>query len=344
MALHKKKFDVKTINKEYSSSTKYKPEMFYSCGSAFYNACGIPGPIMGGISMLLGHSDTGKSTTLILSAIDAQKKGHLPVFIITEKKWSWKRAIDMGLEAEQDENGEWIGDFIYNDGFKYLEQITDFINKLLDDQEKGKIPYSMLFLIDSIGSIPCKMTYDGKGGKQHNAAALADKIGQGLHSRISDSKKEDYPYYNTLVIVNQPWVELPDNPYGQPKIKAKGGSAIWLASSLVFLFGNEQKAGVSKITATKGGRTISYATRTKISELKNHTTGISYKDGKIISTPHGFISDTKESLEEYKKQHSNYWSGLLKDFDGDISFENIESDMVFEETDLVEEAIDYEDM
>lgn len=334
MALSKKKFDLKSITKQYSSTTKYKPEGFYSCGEAFYNACGVPGPIMGGITMLLGHSDTGKSTSLILSAIDAQKKSHLPVFLITEKKWSWKRAVDMGLQAEQDADGEWCGEFIFNDSFKYIEQMTDFINDLLDEQEKGNIPYSLLFLIDSIGSIPCKMTYEGKGSKMHNASVLSDKIGQGLHSRISDSKKEEYPYYNSLIIVNQPWVSMPDNPYEQPKIMAKGGEAIWLASSLVFLFGNEKKAGVSKITATKNGRTVSYATRTKVSELKNHTTGISYKDGKLISTPHGFISESKEALEEYKKKYSEYWKEMLTG-GGDITFDEVE---------LPEEIIDYSDL
>ena len=40
---------------------------------------------MGGINMFLGHSNTAKTNALILAASDAQKKGHLPVFIITEK-------------------------------------------------------------------------------------------------------------------------------------------------------------------------------------------------------------------------------------------------------------------
>lgn len=336
MALSKKKFDIKSISEKYSSKTKYKPEAFYSCGEAFYHATGKIGPVMGGITMLLGHSDTGKSTSLISAAIDAQKKGHLPVFLITEKKWSWDRAITMGLQAEQNENGEWVGDFIYNDSFDYIEKMTDFINMLLDEQEKGNIPYSLLFLIDSIGSIPCKMTKDGKGGKMHNASVLSDKIGLGLHSRISDSKKDDYPYYNSMIIVNQPWVAMADNPYEQPKIMPKGGEAIWLASTLVFLFGNEKKAGISKITATKNGRTVAFGTRTKISVLKDHSSGLSFKDGKVISTPHGFILDTKEALDQYKKDNSEYWKGILTG--GDVE------DVTFEEHEIEdEEFVEYSD-
>ena len=126
-----------------------------------------------------------------------------------------------------------------------------------------------------------------------------------------EQEKEDYPYYNTLVVVNQPWVELPDNPFGQPEIRAKGGIAIWLASSLIFLFGNQKKAGISHIDATKDGRKVSFAIRTKISILKNHVNGLGYKDGKIIAVPQGYIEDTKEALDNYKKEYSEYWATKL---------------------------------
>jgi len=310
MAIKKKEFSLDAIKNKYSTKTKYKDTEFYEVDEAFHSACGLPGPALGNINMFLGHSNSSKTTALVKAAVSAQKKGHLPVFIITEKKWSWEHAVELGLQAEMT-NGEWDGNFIFNDNFDYIEQATDYINELLDEQEKGNIPYSLCFLWDSVGSIPCKMTFDGKGGKQHNASTLADKIGMGIHARITKSKKEDYPYYNTMVVVNQPWVELPDNPFGQPQIKAKGGEALWLASALVFLFGNQKNAGINHITATKNGRTVSYAIRTKISVLKNHINGLGYKDGKIIATPQGYISDTKEALEEYKKQYSQYWNAIL---------------------------------
>ena len=313
MAIKKKEIGLESIKSKFSTKTKYKPETFYNCGDAFMDACGLPGPVLGGINMFLGHSNTSKTTAMILAAVDAQKKGHLPVFIITEKKWSWEHAIELGLQAEKNEFGEYDGMFIFNDSFDVIEQATVFINQILDAQEKGEIPYSILFLWDSIGSIPCQMTFDGKGGGMHSAKVLADKIGMGIHSRISKSKKEDYPYYNTLVILNQPWVELPDNPFGQPEIRAKGGTAVWLASSLVFLFGNQKKAGISHIDATKNGRKVAFAIRTKVSILKNHVNGLGYKDGKIIAVPHGYIADTKDALEKYKKEYSDYWTTKLGD-------------------------------
>lgn len=316
---------------KYSSQTKYKPENFYYCGEAFLEACGLPGPVMGGINMLLGHSNTAKTTALVLTAVDAQKKGHLPVFIISEKKWKWEHAIELGLQAEKDANGQWRGDFIFNDTFDYIEQCTDFINEILDAQEKGEIDRSVVFLWDSIGSIPCKMTFEGKGGKMHNASTLSDKIGMGISSRITKTKSEDWPskdapFISTLVIVNQPWVDLPDNPFGQPEIKAKGGEAVWLACSLVFLFGNQKKAGINHIEATKNGRKIGYAIRTKVSVLKNHINGLQYRDGKIIAVHNGFIPDTKEALEDYKTAYSDLWKEKLG---GD--FELSESVTTFDE-------------
>jgi len=318
---------------KFSTKTKYKETSYYFCGDAFLSASGLPGPVMGGINMFLGHSNSSKTTAMILAAADAQKKGHLPVFIITEKKWSWEHAVELGLDAKKNSDGEWDGDFIFNDSFDYIEQVTEFINEVLNAQEKGEIQQSILFLWDSVGSIPCKMTFDGKGGKQHNAAVLADKIGMGINQRISGSRKSDSKYENTLVIVNQPWVELPDNPFGQPKIKAKGGEAIWLNSSLVFLFGNQKGAGTNKISATKDKRTVKFAIRTKVSVMKNHINGLGYEDGKIIVTPHGFLAgkdaaEEKVSIEQYKKENAEYWKEIIG-ADGDFSlFEEKESETV----------------
>ncbi len=322
-----KKNDFSSIKKKFSKEAEYKPDRFFDLGDAFLDACGIPGPAMGHINMLLGHSDTGKTTALVKSAVDAQKKGIVPVFIITEQKWSWDHAELMGFDRE--------GDYLFNSDFEYIEQITEYINELLDAQEKGDIPHDLLILWDSVGSVPCKMTYDGKGGKQHNASVLADKIGMGLNQRISGSRRTDKPHTNTLIIVNQPWVELPDNPFGQPKIKAKGGEAIWLNSSIVFLFGNQKGAGTTKISITKDKRKVKIATRTKISIMKNHINGLGYEDGRILITSHGFMSgreegEEKKSLEEYKKESGDYISKMLGVSVTDIS----DVEVVTEESDL----------
>ena len=312
-----KKNDFSSIKKKFSKEAEYKPDRFFDLGDAFLDATGIPGPAIGHINMYLGHSDTGKTTALVKAAVDAQKKGILPVFIITEQKWSWDHAQLMGFDKE--------GDFyLFNSDFEYIEQITAFINEVMDAQEKGEIPHDILFLWDSVGSVPCKMTFEGKGGKQHNASVLSDKIGMGINQRISGSRRTDKPYTNTLIIVNQPWVELPDNPFGQPKIKAKGGEAIWLNSTLVFLFGNQKGAGTTKIKITRNKRDVNFASRTKISIMKNHVNGIGFADGKIMVTPHGFMkakeaAEEKISIQEYAKENLDYISKLFGEKVTDVS-------------------------
>ena len=128
-----KKTDFSAIKKKFSKEAEYKADRFFDLGDAFLEATGIPGPAMGHINMLLGHSDTGKTTALVKTAVDAQKKGILPVFIITEQKWSWEHATLMGFDKD--------GEYLFNSDFEYIEQITDYINELMDAQEKGDIPY-----------------------------------------------------------------------------------------------------------------------------------------------------------------------------------------------------------
>lgn len=329
MAIKKKEFNFNDMKKKFSKEAAFKEEEFFDCGPAFRDACGISGPAKGHMSMFIGHTDTGKTTALLKTAIDAQRKEILPVIIVTEQKWAFEHAKEMGFDCEEtvDENtGEvnWEGFFLFNNDFKYIEEITDYINQLLDEQKKGEIPYELLFIWDSVGSIPCKMTYEGKGGKQHNAAALADKIGMGINQRITGSRRVDSKYTNSLVIVNQPWVEIPDGPYGVARIKAKGGEAIWLNSTLVFRFGNEKNAGTSKISAVRNKRKVNFASRTKITIMKNHINGQGFADGKIMVTAHGFMpardtAEERESKEIYLKEKIDYISMLFGETITDVT-------------------------
>ena len=107
-----KKNDFTNLKKKYSTSAKYKPQRFLDLGPDFLDAVGLPGPAIGHINMFLGHSDTGKTTAAIKAAADAQKKEILPVFIITEQKWSFIHAKLMGFQCEE---VRWIGmDFSYS--------------------------------------------------------------------------------------------------------------------------------------------------------------------------------------------------------------------------------------
>ncbi len=343
--LKKKTSDFSSIRKRFSSSDKYKEQKYFDMGEAFQKSTGLPGPAMGQINMFLGHSDTGKTTALIKTAVDAQKKNILPVFIITEQKFSFEHAKQMGLETEYIEevdektgeiNAYWDGFLLYKLGFDYIEQAFDYVTEVLDAQKNMEIPYDIVFLWDSIGTIPCQMSFEGKGGNQHTARVISEKWGMGLAQRITSSRKESYPYTNTMVFVNQPWVALPDNPFGQPTIQPKGGNSIYLSCALVFLFGNQKSSGVSKLSATNKGRKINFAIRTKVGIHKNHMNGLGYADNKILATTHGFIEDDKKSIDDYKSENKDYWAEIFGSFGEDVNFDVVEDN-------VIESPVDYSD-
>jgi hypothetical protein len=344
--LKKKVPEFSSIRKKFSSSDKYKEQKYFDLGEAFQKSTGLPGPAMGQINMLLGHSDTGKTTALIKSAVDAQKKGILPVFIITEQKFSFEHAKQMGLEAEyieevDEKTGEvsayWDGFLLYKLGFDFIEQAFEYVNEVLNAQKNGEIPYDILFLWDSIGTIPCQMSFEGKGGNQHTARVISEKWGMGLAQRITSSRKESYPYTNTMIFVNQPWVAIPDNPFGQPTIQPKGGNSIYLSCALVFLFGNQKSASVSKLSATNKGRKVNFAIRTKVGIHKNHMNGLGYADNKILATTHGFIEDDKKAIDDYKTENKDYWAEVFEGFGDDVSFDVVEEG-------FIDSPVDYSDV
>ena len=137
MGIKKQDFSsIESVVNKYSTKTTYKADRFLDLGDAFLDATGIPGPAIGHINMLLGHSDTGKTTALLGAAADGIKKGMLPVFIITEQKFDFGHARIMGIPVEQEvdpETGEvtYSGPYIFKNDFDYIEQITDFMNDLM---------------------------------------------------------------------------------------------------------------------------------------------------------------------------------------------------------------------
>ena len=112
-AIKKKTFDIDALSDKFSSKTKYKKDQFIDLGEVFQKATGVPGPAIGHLNVFLGHSDTGKTTALIKAATWCQKNDILPVFIITEKKWSFSHAKLMGFDCDEVSPGDWKGFFLF---------------------------------------------------------------------------------------------------------------------------------------------------------------------------------------------------------------------------------------
>jgi hypothetical protein len=325
----KKSFDIDAFKKSkfLDQSTKFKKQKWIPFSPAVQEALSIPGVPTGHLTIARGGSDTGKTSLLIEVATTAQKMGILPIFIITEMKWDFEHADKMGfnLEAVPDEDtGEvtnYKGFFLYVDrsSLKSIEDVSAFIADILNEQAKGKLPYDLLFLWDSVGSIPCQMSLDqGNNNPMWNAGAMATQFGNFINQQFPLSRKESSPYTNTLFIINKTGVQPAMGPMAQPKMTNKGGNAMYWDASIVITFGNVTNSGTSKIHAQKDGKKVEFAKRTKVSIDKIHADCGVATSSTVIVTPHGFIPDDKDAEKAYKKEHAHEW------FSGPVNVDELE--------------------
>jgi RecA/RadA recombinase len=329
------KFDLSSFKekKGLKQNVKFKEQTWIPLSQAFQDVTSIPGIPQGHIVLLRGHSDTGKTTALLETAVSAQKRGVLPVFIITEMKWNWEHAKQMGLQVEEvvdKDTGEitnYEGEFIYADRetIHTIEDVAKFILDLIDEQKRGNLPYDLVFLWDSIGSVPCEMSVkSNKNNNEWNAGAMSTQFGNSVNQRITLSRKESSEFTNTLVCINKVWTAKAESPMGQPKLMNKGGFAMWFDSTFVVTFGNISNAGTSKIKAIKDGKQVEFAKRVNLQIDKNHINGVTTR-GKIVMTPHGFINDNDKELKEYKNENAQAWKDIL----GGADFTIVEEEQAY---------------
>jgi hypothetical protein len=306
------------------SSSNFKPQAWINFTEPVKEMLEMPGVPKGHITLVRGHSNTGKTTLLIEAAIEAQRTQVLPVIIITEMKHSWEHwsamGFDLGESVDEDGNKSYDGFFLYADReqLQSIEDVAAFIADLLDEQKKGNLPYDLLFLWDSIGSIPCQMSLDkNTNSPMWNAGAMSQQFANFINQRIIMSRKASQPYTNTMLCVNKVWVEPALMPMAQPKLRNKNGDSMFFDASFIITFGNVTSPGTQKVKATKNGKEIEFALKTKVSCDKNHVTGVTAK-GTIISTAHGFIKNSPNEIAKYKKEHSKNWANILGSDDFDI--------------------------
>jgi len=312
-----------------SSNVKFKEQQYIKFSPAVQKALTIEGICTGQVNVVRGFSDSGKTTLLIEVAVEAQKMGILPVIIITEMKNDMGHWKNMGFEltetrdSDNDDNVTYEGQFLYVDrsSINCIEDISEFILDILDEQKKGNLPYDLLFLWDSVGSLPCKMSIEqNKNSPMWNAGAMATQFGNFVNQRFPMSRKADQPYTNTLFVVNKTGVQPALTPMSQPRMTNKNGDTMYWDAALVVTFGNVTNSGTSKLKATKNGKSVDWAKRTKIAVDKYHLKEGWTTKSTVIMTPNGFIEDTPASVDKYKKQYAKTWFKDIKDI-SELKFE-----------------------
>ena len=215
-----------------------------------------------------------------------------------------------------------------------VEDVALCMNELLDLQKEGEINQPILFIWDSVGSIPSYASLmSNKNNSMWDAKALQDAFNIVCNNRIPSSKKVSNPYTNTFVAVNKIWLDSMSAPMAAPSIKLKGGNALKYASRLTIQLGGTLTAATKKLQATTKGEKYVYGLITKIKIDKNQLDSpynLTY-EGSFCCVPDGMIPETR--LEEYKK---NNISKILKQLSSQLaengeSSEISESDVVFAE-------------
>lgn len=324
----KKSFSIGTLKDTLglSNAVKFKPVEYMKLGGAIpgthpiFDATGIYGPPLGFVSRVQGHSNTGKTTLVIAIIKWCQENGVLPIIEDTEGNFSFKHAEEGGMKIDwvPDEDGELhpTGDFIFINNYTLweligkerakgkrtvttIEDLAHFNNEINDKQVRGEIPMPVCYIWDAMGTLGCDASIEGKNhNNMWDAAAVNLNFRDFWFQTIPNSRMMDSPYTNTMVVVAKIRHDMSGGGMGATEIK--GGKILVQASRMGFQLGNSIAAGTKAMVATFGGRDTQWGIQVNLKIVKNHVEGASF-EGKIISTPHGFIAATTAAQDEYRK-------------------------------------------
>lgn len=333
----KKSFSMADFKKKVGGEdVPFKEFEWIKCSKALADVIGIPGIAKGYVNLCRGYSNTGKSTMLCESVVTAQKMGILPIIIDTENNLGRKRLKLMGFDFDNDFYIMIDNEFMLekfgkqqnkNRNEAAIEDLAKCIAYFLDLQDEGQLPFDLLFAIDSIGTLDCIKTIDAaekdtNNNNMWNAGAMATAFKSLTNFRIPNSKKVNKPYTNTMVCVQKVWFDSMVG--GAGALRHSGGEALYSASRLIVHFGGVKSHGTSKVVATSKGRELTFGIKVTAGVAKNHLDsdlgGIAFNDEDIISTPHGFIAASKDSVDQYKKDNLKFFRDVLG---GDIDAEDI---------------------
>jgi hypothetical protein len=328
----KKSFSLEDFKKKVGAEdVPDKPLTWIKIDDAIEGICGLPGFVKGYVCTCRGFSNTGKSTAICLGIVNAQKMGLLPIIIDCENNLGKDRLALMGFD--------WSGNYIYIDN-EYLlehfgklkdknkvsasiEDLADCVKFFLDEQERGNLPFELLFALDSVGTLNCDKMIAAAEKRESdsnfwNAAAYEKELSNILNERLPNSRKINKEYTNTFIATQKIGLD-PMNKV----VTMKGGRTWEFSPRLIYHFGGILTSGVKKITAISKKREISYGVQVKVNIFKNQIEGplggISM-EGNIISTPHGFVQPDK--LDEYKKKNILYFRNL---FGEDVNVDEIDN-------------------
>lgn len=300
----KKKFDLEAYKQTLElTPLEEKPSKYVELNSELQACLGLPGLPLGDISEIYGDSDTGKSTILLHAAAQAQAQGIFPVLIITEKKYREDRAQSLGFDKEA---------ALVNRRCKSVEDVFEFVDKVIADVNRGKLPYDTMIFVDSLGSINCRAArIDNKDGTttiknvhQQNAKAITEAL-MVVSDKINDTRYTESNHYIGLAILNQIYVQPASFPGGKPSNKPRGGKKLKYVSSLQM-----ETKKIKELSAKVDGALKSFGIITKLVVKKNHINSIK-NTGEFVITADEIFANEPGAITDYKNRNKEKWGNAL---------------------------------
>jgi len=329
-----------------------KPQKWLILPKAFEDAtdvCGIP---LNTVSCVKGHTNTGKSTFVLEIIKACQHQQIMPVVFDLENSIKWDHAKEIGVQVDETIDEE-TGEISYHPGEnmiyydtttlyeKYacydhsksqmtpkptrptyvIEDVALCIRTTIERQRNGKLPFNLMFIIDSIGCSDCyKSAVSNASNNMWFAGALSISFQTILNDLIPSTQNVTSEYDNSLFYVNKVWNAM--TPNNLVVAKEKGGMSFLYATRFSIFLGNQGSSGLKKQSFSYKGVNYAYGNVVNIKIDKNHITAIEHS-GEIASTRTGLCS--VKDLEEYKKEHRQFLMKEIKEKTGvDVSEKDLE--------------------
>jgi hypothetical protein len=304
----KEEFDLENYSSnEDHTEIVYKPDVDVVLQKELSEAIGMPGFRMGAVTAMYGLSNSGKTSIMIHAAVQAQKQGITPIFIITENKMDWSRAERMGLDISKSR-------CIIREDLEYLEDVYNYISQKIEDVKTGRLPRDIMIFWDSVASTPSieSLEIDKTGkikkkyGPQKNAAVIG-YYNPIIMKRIASTRQTDCDHTVGLVMLTQAYIKPPEFPGGMATMIPNGGEKIWFPLSLCL----QIKEG-GELSSKVDGRKVVFGTVCRVKVAKNHLTSTS-TEGEFVITSDAILPNTPEAIEAYKKANKDSWGTFSTD-------------------------------
>ena len=185
----------------------------------FERATGAPGLPVGHITQIVGKSDTGKTTLVMMAMIEVQRSGGVVYLIDSEHKFSFERFKLMGGVPEDIV-------VIVVESLEAAWNAFDTVNKDIEDFRRSDKDTPILLVWDSVAaSVPDRILESDAEDAHVSVDAKINNLGvRKLRKRIRDNKI-------AALFINHTYMTMPKFGYAEEVVK--GGAEMFFMSTLI---------------------------------------------------------------------------------------------------------------